>query len=104
MIPFINLYFSFLLFWQRGTAGDNRFGRIPHELREDPLMAEQLANNLWRLEIPLVGNPLKALNSYLITGERNLLIDTGFNEETCRKAMVEELELSAWTLRGRISF
>lgn len=55
-------------------------------------MAEQLANNLWRLEIPLVGNPLKALNSYLITGERNLLIDTGFNEETCRKAMVEELD------------
>ena len=50
-------------------------------------MAEQLANNLWRLEIPLVGNPLKALNSYLITGER-----------------WKNWTLSAWTLRGRISF
>ena len=64
-------------------------------------MAEQLANNLWRLEIPLVGNPLKALNSYLITGERNLLIDTGFNEET---PWWKNWTLSAWTLRGRISF
>ena len=56
-------------------------------------MAEQLANNLWPPGNPSRGKtPLKALNSYLITGERNLLIDTGFNEETCRKAMVEELD------------
>ena len=41
-------------------------------------MAEQIEAGLWRLDIPLVGNPLKNLNSYLLTGERNLLIDTGF--------------------------
>lgn len=40
-------------------------------------MAEQIAEGVYRLDIPLPGNPLKNLNSYLITGERNLLIDTG---------------------------
>ncbi len=53
---------------------------------------EQLANNLWRLEIPLVGSPLKTLNSYLILGqERSLLIDTGFRQRPCREAMEEQL-------------
>ena len=54
-------------------------------------MAEQLANGLWRLDIPLVGNPLKNLNSYLILGERSLLIDTGFRQQPCREAMEEQL-------------
>ncbi len=54
-------------------------------------MAEQLFDNLWRLDIPLVGNPLKNLNSYLISGERSLLIDTGFNEAPCREAMLRQL-------------
>ena len=44
-------------------------------------MAQQLAENLYCLEIPLVGSSLKTLNSYLITGERNLLIDTGFRQD-----------------------
>jgi glyoxylase-like metal-dependent hydrolase (beta-lactamase superfamily II) len=54
-------------------------------------VSERLAENLWRIDIPLVGNPLKNLNSYLIVGERNLLIDTGFNEPTCREAMLRQL-------------
>ena len=54
-------------------------------------MAEQLAEDLWRLEIPLVGNPLKTLNSYLLQGERSLLIDTGFRQEPCREAMERQL-------------
>ena len=54
-------------------------------------MAIQIAPGLWRLDIPLVGNPLKNLNSYLITGERNLLIDTGFNQAACREAMDAQL-------------
>ena len=49
-------------------------------------MAERLAEDLWRLDIPLVGNPLKNLNSYLLTGERSLLIDTGFRQQSCREA------------------
>ena len=55
-------------------------------------MAERITDNLWRLEIPLEGNPLKTLNSYLITGERNLLIDTGFRWDCCREAMLRQLE------------
>jgi len=55
-------------------------------------MANRIAKNLWQLEIPLVGNPLKNLNSYLITGERNLLIDTGFRQAPCRAAMLQQLQ------------
>ncbi len=54
-------------------------------------MAQRVEKDLWRLDIPLVGNPLKNLNSYLITGERNLLIDTGFRQAPCREAMERQL-------------
>ena len=54
-------------------------------------MAERVTQNLWRLDIPLEGNPLKKLNSYLIVGERSLLIDTGFRWESCRVAMERQL-------------
>ena len=54
-------------------------------------MAKHIVENLWQLEIPLEGNPLKTLNSYLILGERSLLIDTGFRWESCRIAMEREL-------------
>jgi len=51
-------------------------------------MIEEIFNDFYRLEIPLPRSPLKALNSYLIKGEdRFLIIDTGMNRETCRKAM-----------------
>ena len=54
-------------------------------------MAGQIGKDLWRLEIPLIGNPLKNLNSYLLTGPRSLLIDTGFRQEPCRAAMERQL-------------
>lgn len=61
-------------------------------------MPEEVLNGLYRIEIPLLGNPLKFLNSYVIKGnERNLIIDTGFNSDECFKAMMDgldELELS----------
>ena len=54
---------------------------------------EALANDLWRLEIPLPGSPLKTLNSYLIrTSDRSLLIDTGFRQPPCREAMEQQLD------------
>ena len=56
-------------------------------------MAERLADNLWQLEIPLEGNPLKTLNSYLILGERSLLIDTGFRQRSCLEATLECIQL-----------
>ena len=61
-------------------------------------MIEQIRENLYRIEIPLPKNPLKALNSFFIRGtDRNLLIDTGFNREECREAMdqaVQALDIS----------
>ena len=53
--------------------------------------------NLYRIEIPLPKNPLKALNSYVVKSpERNLVIDTGWNQEECLNAMqagLKELEV-----------
>ena len=53
--------------------------------------------NLYRIEIPLPKNPLKTLNSYVIKSpERNLIIDTGWNQQECMNAMqagLNELEI-----------
>ena len=55
-------------------------------------MPEEILKNIYRLPIPLVGNPLKELNAYLIKGrDRNLLIDTGFRCESCREALFHHL-------------
>ena len=58
-------------------------------------MAEHICENVYRIDIPLTGNPLKNLNSYLIMGqgqERSLLIDTGFHWDVCREAMERQLQ------------
>jgi len=56
-------------------------------------MIEEVYPNIYRIEIPLPRNPLKYLNSYLIKGrERNLLIDTGFNQGECKMAMYEAID------------
>ncbi|MDR1603483.1 MAG: MBL fold metallo-hydrolase [Gracilibacteraceae bacterium] len=50
-------------------------------------MIEAIFPGLYRIEIPLPGNPLKMLNSYFIRGDgRGLIIDTGFNRRECREA------------------
>ena len=60
-------------------------------------MIEEIVANLYKIEIPLPNNPLKALNSYVIKSpERNLIIDTGWNQEECMNAMqagLNELEV-----------
>lgn len=57
----------------------------------------EILRNLYRIEIPLPKNPLKALNSYAIKSpERNLIIDTGWNQQECLEAMqagLKELEI-----------
>jgi glyoxylase-like metal-dependent hydrolase (beta-lactamase superfamily II) len=51
-------------------------------------MIEEILPNLYKIEIPLPKSPLKALNSYVIKDtERNLIIDTGWNQEECMEAM-----------------
>jgi glyoxylase-like metal-dependent hydrolase (beta-lactamase superfamily II) len=51
-------------------------------------MIEEILANLYKIEIPLPKSPLKALNSYVIkNSERNLVIDTGWNQEACMNAM-----------------
>ena len=50
-------------------------------------MVTQVAPNLYRIPVPLPGNPLRNLNAYLIRGDRNLLVDTGFRQEECRTAL-----------------
>src|SRR4030042_3652754 len=60
-------------------------------------MIEEILRNLYKIEIPLPNNPLRALNSYVIRDpERDLIVDTGFNREECMTAMqagLKELEV-----------
>jgi glyoxylase-like metal-dependent hydrolase (beta-lactamase superfamily II) len=52
------------------------------------LMVEDVLANTYRIEIPLPGNPLKAINSSVVReSTRNLIIDTGLNRRECRDAM-----------------
>jgi glyoxylase-like metal-dependent hydrolase (beta-lactamase superfamily II) len=54
---------------------------------------QPIDRGLYRVLIPLPGNPLRTLNSYVIKGsERNLVIDTGFNRKECRECMKSALE------------
>ncbi|MPM18004.1 Hydroxyacylglutathione hydrolase [bioreactor metagenome] len=56
-------------------------------------MPEEILPNLFRIRVPLIGNPLRELNSYLIRGDgRNLLIDTGFRQDPCRQALLAGLK------------
>jgi len=50
-------------------------------------IVEEIRNNLFRIRVPLPNNPLKELNSYVILGDRNLIIDTGFNRSQCLEVM-----------------
>jgi len=56
-------------------------------------MVEEILPNLYRIEIPLPKNPLKALNSYVIRDNgRFLVIDTGMNRAECMREMMSGLE------------
>jgi len=55
-------------------------------------MPEEIMQNIYRIPIPLPNNPLRELNCYLIRGkDRSLLIDTGFRQEECRRALFDGL-------------
>ena len=60
-------------------------------------MVREIARGIYEIKIRLLGSPLKNLNSYVISaGDRNLLVDTGFNQPTCLEDLrggIDELGL-----------
>jgi len=55
-------------------------------------MSDEIGVGIFRTEIPLPGNPLRSINSYLIRGDgRWLMIDTGMGRAECRDAMAASL-------------
>lgn len=56
-------------------------------------MIDEVRPRIFRMEIPLPANPLKAINSYVIKGEdRFLMIDTGMNRPECLEVMEASLK------------
>ena len=57
----------------------------------------EILPGIYRIPVPLTGNPLKELNSYVIrgngNGDRNILVDTGFRREECRNAVLNGLKI-----------
>lgn len=63
-------------------------------------MTQEILANLYKIEIPLPRSPLKALNSYVVKdADRNLVIDTGWNQEECMNAMQSGLRQLGVDLR-----
>ncbi|MDU4961892.1 MAG: hypothetical protein E6X17_14655 [Sporomusaceae bacterium] len=51
-------------------------------------MVDEVAERIYRIEVPLPKNPLKYVNAYWINGgERCLLIDTGLDRPECLAAL-----------------
>ena len=57
------------------------------------MMIEQILPNLYKIEVPLPQNPLKAVNSYVIKAQgQSLIIDTGMNREECMSVLSSGLK------------
>ena len=56
-------------------------------------MNEEILPGLHRVVVPLPGNPLKEINSYVLTSSvRNLIIDTGMKRPECQEALEAGLD------------
>ena len=56
-------------------------------------MVTHIQDNIFQICVELPNSPLKSLNAYLIKGDgRNLLVDTGFRTEVCRRDLLEGLK------------
>ncbi|NLK44195.1 MAG: MBL fold metallo-hydrolase [Tissierellia bacterium] len=56
-------------------------------------MAIKVFEDIYKIEVVLPKNPLKAINVYVIKGEdKSLIIDTGFNQEECIDSLFKGLE------------
>ncbi|MGI6575820.1 MAG: MBL fold metallo-hydrolase [bacterium] len=57
------------------------------------MMLEKVYENIYRSQVPLPNNPLKALNSYIIKGkEKTVIIDTGFNCKESKEVFYGDLD------------
>lgn len=56
------------------------------------MTAEKITENIYKLTVPLPMTPFKSLNTYIIRGERDLLIDTGFNHAVTEQALMQGLD------------
>lgn len=53
------------------------------------IVIEQVLPHIYRVAVPLTGNPLRSINAYIIKGkERHLVIDTGMDTGECRQALL----------------
>ena len=60
---------------------------IVHYVMKSEMMPMQVYPQIYCQRIPLPNNPLKELNCYIVvSAERNLVVDTGFNREECKEA------------------
>ncbi len=56
-------------------------------------VAEQVLDSLYRIVVPLPGNPLKEVNCYVLAeDDRWLIIDTGMNRPECREVLTAGLD------------
>ena len=56
-------------------------------------MIEEIRPRLHRVVVPLTGNPLREINSYVLTSnDRNLIIDTGMNRPECQEVLEAGLD------------
>ena len=56
-------------------------------------MPQQVYPHIYCIRIPLPNNPLKELNSYVVVApNRNLIVDTGFNQPECEEALFGGLQ------------
>lgn len=62
------------------------------EAESSDMHTEEVAANIYRIQVTLPNNPLKYLNSYLIKDpDGSLLIDTGFRMDECREDLLAGL-------------
>jgi glyoxylase-like metal-dependent hydrolase (beta-lactamase superfamily II) len=54
-------------------------------------MYREIEENVFHIPVTLPGNPLGYTNTYLLRGEKSLLIDTGLENSVCRREMLGAL-------------
>ncbi|MDR1617251.1 MAG: MBL fold metallo-hydrolase [Syntrophomonadaceae bacterium] len=63
-------------------------------------MVTEVLPGIFQIKVPLPNSPLKELNTYLLKGkDKHLLVDTGFNMERCKQALLAGLREAGAALK-----